>query len=77
MPCCGQTSSGWTTPKGTDPCGPKGQGIISTATVADDPVTGTPTVYVNSPDGNLYALNAATGAVVWQRTGGHAVDDRQ
>lgn len=57
---------GLDTPKGTDPCGPKGQGIISTATVADDPVTGTPTVFVNSPDGNLYALNAATGAVVWQ-----------
>lgn len=53
------------TPKGSDPCGPKGQGITSTATVADDPTTGNPTVYVNAPDGNLYALDAATGSVVW------------
>lgn len=56
---------GLDTPKGTEKCGPKGQGITSTATVADDPVTGNPTVYVDSPDGNLYALNAATGSVVW------------
>jgi outer membrane protein assembly factor BamB len=41
-------------------------GIASTATVADDPVTGTPTVYVNAPDGYLYAINAATGAVEWK-----------
>jgi polyvinyl alcohol dehydrogenase (cytochrome) len=52
-------------PKGTEPCGPKGQGILATATVADDPVTGTPTVFVNAPDGNLYALDASSGAVVW------------
>jgi outer membrane protein assembly factor BamB len=56
---------GLDTPKGTQPCGPKGQGIVSTATVANDPVTGTPTVFVNAPDGNLYALNAVTGAVIW------------
>ncbi len=41
-------------------------GIISTATVADDPVTGQPAVYVNAPDGHLYALDAATGAVLWK-----------
>lgn len=52
-------------PKGTMPCGTRGQGIVATATVADDPVTAKPTVYVNAPDGNLYALDAATGAVVW------------
>jgi polyvinyl alcohol dehydrogenase (cytochrome) len=45
---------------------PGTQGIISTATVANDPVTGNPTVYVFGPDGNLYALAAATGAVVWK-----------
>jgi outer membrane protein assembly factor BamB len=56
---------GLDTPKGTDPCGKKGQGITATAAVADDPVTGTPTVFVNAPDGNLYALNAQTGAVIW------------
>ena len=42
------------------------QGIIATATVANDPVTGNPTVYVFGADGNLYALDAATGAVVWK-----------
>jgi outer membrane protein assembly factor BamB len=45
---------------------PGTQGIIATATVANDPVTGNPTVYVFGADGNLYALNAATGAVVWK-----------
>ena len=41
-------------------------GHHGTAAVANDPVTGTPTVYVNAPDGNLYALNPQTGAVVWK-----------
>jgi len=40
-------------------------GIISTAAVVKDPVTGKLMVYVFSPDGRLYALNAATGATVW------------
>jgi outer membrane protein assembly factor BamB len=44
-------------------CGP--EGFTSTATVAPDPTTGNPTVYVASPDGYLYALDAATGATVW------------
>ncbi|MGH9126791.1 MAG: PQQ-binding-like beta-propeller repeat protein [Acidimicrobiales bacterium] len=42
------------------------QGIISTATVATDPSTGMQVVYVASPDGNLYAMNAANGSVVWK-----------
>lgn len=41
-------------------------GIISTATVAADPTTGNATVYVNGPDGYLYALDASTGAVLWK-----------
>jgi polyvinyl alcohol dehydrogenase (cytochrome) len=41
-------------------------GITSTATVAEDPVTRSQTVYVNGPDGYLYALDAATGAVIWK-----------
>jgi outer membrane protein assembly factor BamB len=41
------------------------QGIVSTAAVANDPSTGNLTVYVNAPDGHLYALDAATGNVVW------------
>jgi polyvinyl alcohol dehydrogenase (cytochrome) len=47
-------------------CGTAPFGIISTATVATDPVTGKPVVYVNGPDGYLYALDAATGAVLWK-----------
>ncbi|MGO9560550.1 MAG: PQQ-binding-like beta-propeller repeat protein [Acidimicrobiales bacterium] len=41
-------------------------GITSTAAVADDPVSGDRTVYINAPDGYLYALNAATGATEWK-----------
>src|SRR5215469_2030255 len=40
-------------------------GITATAAVLPDPVTGTSTVYVSGAR-FLYALNAATGAVVWQ-----------
>ncbi len=47
-------------------CGPSSEGIASTATVAVDPQTGQRTVYVNAPNGYLYALDAATGAVEWQ-----------
>jgi outer membrane protein assembly factor BamB len=42
------------------------RGITSTATVAKDPATGKQTVYVAGGDGYLYALNAATGSVVWK-----------
>ncbi len=52
-------------PKGGK-CGSVAQGIIATATVADDPVSGAPTVFVNSGDGHLYALDATSGAVVWK-----------
>jgi polyvinyl alcohol dehydrogenase (cytochrome) len=45
-------------------CGARG--ITSTATVASDPATGAPTVYVSSGSGYLYAMNAATGAVTWK-----------
>lgn len=41
-------------------------GFVSTATVANDPTTGLPTVYVAAPDGYLYALNAADGSTVWR-----------
>lgn len=43
-----------------------GKGITSTAAVAPDPVSGTPTVYVGGGDGYLYALDAATGDVYWR-----------
>jgi len=44
-----------------------GHGVTSTATVAADPVSGTLTVYVGGGDGYLYALDAATGAIVWRQ----------
>jgi outer membrane protein assembly factor BamB len=42
------------------------QGIISTPTVTADPSTGKLTMYVYAPDGFLYALDAATGTIVWK-----------
>ncbi len=42
------------------------RGTTSTATVAEDPKTGEPTVYVGAADGNLYALNAASGDTRWK-----------
>jgi outer membrane protein assembly factor BamB len=53
---------GFTTPT---TCG-SGHGVTSTATLATDPVSGTLTVYVGGGDGYLYALNAATGAIVFR-----------
>ena len=54
---------GYTTPI---TCG-SGHGVTSTATVATDPVSGTLTVYVGGGDGYLYALNAATGAIIYRQ----------
>jgi outer membrane protein assembly factor BamB len=42
------------------------RGVSDTATVANDPTTGKPTVYVASGDGKMFALDAATGNIVWQ-----------
>jgi hypothetical protein len=42
-------------------------GFTSTATVAPDPTSHIPTVYVYGASGYLYALNAATGNPVWPR----------
>ena len=44
-----------------------GKGVTSTATVASDPVSGASMVYVGGGDGYLYALDAATGNVVWRQ----------
>ena len=57
---------GLRTPAPGGGCGNAAQGIYATATVAPDPTTGVETVYVNSQDGNMYALNAATGAIEWK-----------
>jgi outer membrane protein assembly factor BamB len=58
---------------GSDPCpgNMNVRGLTSTATVAPDPVTGTPTVIVASTPGpsggiDVNALNAATGALEWR-----------
>jgi len=44
-----------------------GRGVSSTATVSPDPVSGAPMVYVGGGDGYLYALDAATGNIVWRQ----------
>ena len=41
-------------------------GIVSTATVAKDPVTGVLTVYVGAADHYFYALNATNGTTIWR-----------
>src|SRR5499427_6129567 len=41
------------------------QGFTATATVAPDPATGNPAVYVYGASGYLYAMNAANGTDVW------------
>jgi polyvinyl alcohol dehydrogenase (cytochrome) len=46
-------------------CG-RGHGVTSTATLATDPVSGMLTVYVGGGDGYLYALDAATGDIVFK-----------
>jgi outer membrane protein assembly factor BamB len=44
----------------------RAMGIVATVTVAIDPLTQAPTVYLAAPDGYLYALDAATGNVHWK-----------
>jgi outer membrane protein assembly factor BamB len=41
------------------------QGFTSTATVAPDPTTGNPAIYVYGATGYLYAMNTADGTDVW------------
>ena len=50
-------------------CNPPSAGIASTATVGTIPVNGTSTlaVFVGGGDHNFYALDAATGSVIWKR----------
>jgi outer membrane protein assembly factor BamB len=42
------------------------RGISATASIAIDPANGKPAVYVAGGDGYLYALDAATGTVLWK-----------
>ena len=50
-------------------CSPPSAGVASTATVGNIPLNGVSTqaVFVAGGDHNFYALNAATGAVIWKR----------
>ncbi|HEX6932445.1 MAG TPA: PQQ-binding-like beta-propeller repeat protein [Streptosporangiaceae bacterium] len=50
-------------------CNPPSVGIASTATVGTIPVNGVPTqaVFVGGGDHTFYALDAATGSVIWKR----------
>ncbi len=64
----------WTANLGTgatncpNPGGPTSEGVLSTATIASVTINGTPTTvdFVGSASDFLYALNAATGAVIWK-----------
>src|SRR5258708_28417234 len=47
-----------------DNCG--NRGIVSSATIARDPVTNVLTVYVAGNDPYLYALRASNGATIWR-----------
>jgi polyvinyl alcohol dehydrogenase (cytochrome) len=51
-------------------CNSVPMGFVASAAVATDPSTGDLTVYVNAPDGYLYALDAATGDVLWKEVVG-------
>jgi uncharacterized repeat protein (TIGR01451 family) len=44
----------------------RAKGMLATAAVAPDPVTGEPTVYVGAGDGNVDAIRASDGAVMWK-----------
>jgi outer membrane protein assembly factor BamB len=53
----------------TQPCGsPRLLGVVSTATVASVSINGslTSVVFVGGGDAHFYALNAATGAIIWR-----------
>jgi outer membrane protein assembly factor BamB len=67
----------WTANLGTAPtnCGPS-LGILSTATVTPVTINGTVTsvVFVGSANDQLYALNALTGAIIWQTLLGTPTD---
>ena len=65
-----QTNLGTSSPPGCT--GPSEAGIASTATITTDVPVGSATsvLYVGGGDAKVYALNAATGAVLWSYTVG-------
>ena len=60
----------WSTPLGSrlGSCGSQTLGVIGTATFATETINGasTPVIYIGAGQSNLYALNAQTGAILWQ-----------
>lgn len=48
-------------------CGPDGAGFVATATVARDPVTRKPMVYVAGANEVLYAMRASNLSIKWRR----------
>ena len=66
----------WATQLGTKigSCGKQSFGVEGTATVATVSINGTPTaaVFVAGGQDNLYALNANTGAILWQTNLGNS-----
>ncbi len=59
----------WTTNLGTAPSNCGGAlGVLSTATIATETINGTSTLvdFVGSANNTFYALNASTGAIIWQ-----------
>lgn len=56
------------TPPAVNGCNPKSVGVVSSAAVRSISVNGvqTPIVFIAGADGNLYALKAADGSVLWK-----------
>ena len=67
------TNIGTTTPPASDNCSPATAGPTSTPTVAW--LGGIRVLYVGGGDGVFYALNARTGAIIWQTRLGTSPDN--
>jgi hypothetical protein len=68
-----KTNIGTTTPPATDNCSPTTSGPTSTPTLGT--VGGVLTLFVGGGNGVLYALNAQTGAILWQTRLGTSPDN--
>ena len=68
-----KTNLGTTTPPASDNCSPATAGPTSTPVVAT--VNGSPVMYVGGGNGVFYALNAETGAIIWQTRLGSSPDN--
>lgn len=57
------------TPPVANACNPPSVGVVSSPSVRNISINGvqTPVVFIAGADGNMYALKAADGSIVWQR----------